>query len=336
MKYAFYYSVIFLLAFSFQITSVEAQKNPPQEKATDTEETLSPAQPPVTATAEEQTEPQAPLPPAGTIINLIGKDNLDAWMTGNDKEITGWEVHDGVLHRAAKGPHLLTKLEFENYILKFQWKVANKVNSGVKYRVRKYQGQTLGCEYQILDDGKAGNRSKHSAAALYALYEPGEEKMLQPVGEFNQAKIVVDGSRLEHWLNGKKVVEATVASDDWMQRVLNSKFSNKEYFGQYPTGRIMIQDHGGEVWFKNMTLEILPPTRQEELLTLRKPFQKKQPEQEPENDPSTEKATEKPQDQLKDKQPAEKQNTEKQQKQTDTPQIRDAKQQEQHQPKGKG
>lgn len=196
---------------------------------------------------------------------LFDGKSLDNWTTLDGQPVTrGWEVVDGMIHlkkEEKRSGHIITRDEYGDFELTFEWKIAPGGNSGLKYRVRKYGGRLLGCEYQVLDDDKYAKgrvRSKNSAGGLYDLYEPSDAKQLRPAGEFNSARIVVRGNRIEHWLNGQRIVEATVGDDQWNQRIAQSKFSDVEQFGRNRRGRIMLTDHGSEVWYRNIRFELLP------------------------------------------------------------------------------
>lgn len=197
-------------------------------------------------------------------IPLFENNSLDGWSSVDGKPVSkGWEYVDGVVHRKpdknAPG-HIVTKREFGDFELSFDWKIAPRGNSGLKYRVRPYNGQLLGCEYQIIDDN-AGPTPQQSSAALYALFEPNNAKRLNPTGEYNTAKIRVQNNHVEHWLNGKKVVDATIGSEEWNRRVANSKFSEEKDFALNARGKIMLTDHGGEVWYRNLKLRELKSLR---------------------------------------------------------------------------
>ena len=110
---------------------------------------------------------------------------------------------------------------------------------------------------KIYDDGKGKIQPKNSAGALYDLYEPNSEKQLQPPGEYNTAKIVVRGDKIEHWLNGRLIVSATVGDEEWQRRVAASKFSDAPDFSRNPRGKLMLTDHGSEVWYRNFVFEPL-------------------------------------------------------------------------------
>lgn len=131
-------------------------------------------------------------------------------------------------------------------------------NRGVKYRVTDYSGSILGPEYQVLDDAKWKYEPDHKGASgsLYAIKGARADKDLKPVGEFNTSRIVANGSRLEHWLNGEAVVEMEIGSAEWEALHAASKFKKRPDCGT-KKGRIMLQDHGGKVWFRNLKIREL-------------------------------------------------------------------------------
>ena len=196
-------------------------------------------------------------------IPLFDGTSLRGWIRMDGKPVEeDWEVVDGTLHlkdRPAGGANLFTEQEYTDFELEFEWRIAPKGNNGLKYRVRKYGNQYLGCEYQILDDAAYKLNPRGMTGSLYELYEPGDAKQLRPVGEFNHSRIVVRGNRIEHWLNGARIVSANVGTGEWQQRVAESKFHNVEGFGENRSGLIMLTDHGSEVWYRNMVLTPLPP-----------------------------------------------------------------------------
>ena len=184
---------------------------------------------------------------------------LEGWMTQDGKPVpSAWEVAEGEIHLKKDGTragHIVTRKEFGDFQLSFEWKIAPKGNSGIKYRVRSHGGKILGCEYQIYDDDKGKINGKNSAGSLYDLYEPNDQKELKPVGEYNHSRIVVRGDKIEHWLNGKLIVEAQVGSEEWQTRVDKSKFNDVEDFSRRKMGRLMLTDHGSEVWYRNFEFE---------------------------------------------------------------------------------
>ena len=174
----------------------------------------------------------------------------------------GWQVVDGALTRVAAGGDIITLEQYENFELEFEWKVAPGGNSGVFFRVvedstLRYVWQT-GPEMQILDNERHadGKLPETSAASNFALHAPSRN-VAKPAGEWNRARLVVNGSHVEHWLNGEKVVEYELWSDDWRQRVQNSKFKDMPRYGMARNGHIALQDHGDWVAFRNIRIRRL-------------------------------------------------------------------------------
>ncbi len=197
-----------------------------------------------------------------TVVLFDGK-SLDQFRGYQKEEIgAGWKVEDGMLHfDGTKGSgDIVTKQEFENFVLKFEWKISEGGNSGVMYRVSLGDKRSYlsGPEYQVLDDAKHrdGKNPSTSAGALYALYVP-QNKTLNPVGQWNKSKIVLNGNKVEHWLNGTKVVDAEIGSADWKEKVEASKFKTWEKFGKNSKGHLCFQDHGDKVWYRSITVDVL-------------------------------------------------------------------------------
>lgn len=197
-------------------------------------------------------------------IPLFDGKSLDGWKKYNGQPIqSGWVVEDGVLSLKQKGGgDIITEEQFENFELEFEWKITPGGNSGVMYLVKTGDPAPYfsGPEYQILDDAKHrdGKNPKTSAGALYALVA-AKDKDVEPVGEWNSSKIVLKNQHLEHWLNGKKVVEIQMHSDKWDELVKNSKFSKWKQFGKAQKGHICLQDHGDPVSFRNLRIRRLGP-----------------------------------------------------------------------------
>ncbi|MDD3586245.1 MAG: DUF1080 domain-containing protein [Thermoguttaceae bacterium] len=194
-----------------------------------------------------------------------GKD-LSGWtnVTG-DAPPTVWSVKDGMISKVvsdtkAKEEKKLTtgdlfaKDKYEDFILEFEFKISVKGNSGVKYKSWNTSGYGLGCEFQIYDDLHGENKPVYRTASLYAVYEPFTSAAPIRMDGFNKGKIIVMGSHIEHWLNGQLTVSVDTTSCDWQARVAASKFADVPEFGTTQVGRIMLQDHGSEVWFKNITI----------------------------------------------------------------------------------
>jgi hypothetical protein len=196
---------------------------------------------------------------------LFDGKSTAGWRAYRSKGIPDvWKVKDGVLFCSPKngkeGNDIVTEGEYANFELAFEWKVTSGANSGVMYRVSETEAEPYytGPEYQILDNTKHpdGRKPKTTAASCYALYAPTEDKT-KPVGEWNQSRIVVAGNHVEHWLNGTKVVEYDFNSPDWNKRVAASKFRVFPKFGKEASGRIDLQFHGDEVWYRSIRIRTL-------------------------------------------------------------------------------
>lgn len=196
------------------------------------------------------------------VRTLFDGSSLEAWRGFAAEPVgKGWTiVGKDLFFDGSGGGDIVTKDEFGDFELTFEWKVAEGSNSGVMYRVGLGEKAPYftGPEYQILDDQRHadGKNPMTSAAALYALYAPNE-KHLKAVGEWNSAKIVCKENRIEHWLNGKMVLDAEIGSDDWNNRVAGSKFKEWPKFATLTSGRICLQDHGDKVWYRNIQIKDL-------------------------------------------------------------------------------
>lgn len=196
-------------------------------------------------------------------IVLFDGTSLEAWRGYRSETIPpGWRIaEDGTLHCTGEGSgDLITKEQFADFVLELEWKVAPGGNSGIMYRVtEEYDAPWMsGPEYQVLDNaGHAdGNDPKTSAGACYALY-PTDPSAVRPAGEWNTTRIVVDSAHVEHWLNGRKVVEYELWSEDWNARVAASKFRVYPNFGRARRGHIALQHHGDPVWYRNIRIRLL-------------------------------------------------------------------------------
>jgi hypothetical protein len=173
----------------------------------------------------------------------------------------GWAVVDGAITRVGEGGDLVTEAQYANFELEFDWMVTPGGNSGVFYRIDPSVEVTYmsAPEYQVLDDSahRDGGSRLTSAGAAYGLYE-SPEGHTKPVGEWNTGRIVVNGTHVEHWLNGTKLLEYELWSPDWEAKVKASKFNEWPPYGRATRGHIGLQDHGDRVAFRNLRLKELP------------------------------------------------------------------------------
>jgi hypothetical protein len=174
----------------------------------------------------------------------------------------GWRVLDGNLVKEGAVDDLVTREQFGNFELELEWKIGKAGNSGVFYRgTREYDHIYWSApEYQLLDDANAndGRSRLTAAAAAYALYGP-PAGVVKPFGEWNTTRIVVKGDHVEHWLNGRKVVEYELGSPDWKAKVAASKFSKYPNYGLAKSGYIGIQgDHPGSLALRHIRIRELP------------------------------------------------------------------------------
>lgn len=197
----------------------------------------------------------------GPETSLLHDDSLEGWVSlGGKTPGKGWSVQDGILHLKGKGGDIRSKKQYKNFVLDFSWTIAKGGNSGIKYRLKKFGDKWLGMEYQVLDDFNTdeGKKPKNNAGTLYDLLPCstayGGKKTLNPHTELNHGRIMVNGNHVQHWINGKKVVDVRIGSKRWKNAVAASKFNEDKGYATNSTGFIMIQDHWCEVWFHKISI----------------------------------------------------------------------------------
>jgi hypothetical protein len=173
-----------------------------------------------------------------------------------------WKVEDGTFKTIVGGDSrdLLTREKYHDFELELQWRVAPGGNSGIIYLVSEDFEQTwhTGLEMQVLDDAKHndGKEPKTSAGALYGLIAP-TNKVLHPAGEWNKARLVVLNGHVEHWLNGNKLLDYDLGSDQLKRLIADSKFKEFPRFSQNREGFIALQHHGEEAWYRKIRIRTL-------------------------------------------------------------------------------
>ncbi|ASZ10664.1 DUF1080 domain-containing protein [Chitinophaga pendula] len=198
---------------------------------------------------------------------LFNGQNLDGWRMYKNKPSNSWTVDNGTLHclgsetdKSDKRGDLITTDEYENFEFATDWKIAPKGNSGILYMVNEeYDASYLsGPEYQLIDDENFPEKLENwqKTGANYAM-DPPLKLAAKPVGEWNHTRIIVNKGHVEHWLNGEKVAEYDMNSDAWKKHKQEGKWKDAKGYGAKQKGHICVQDHGSEIWFKNVKLKQL-------------------------------------------------------------------------------
>jgi len=186
----------------------------------------------------------------------------------------GWTIEDGALSvhasggaESAHGGDIVTEKMYRSFILDLEFRMTPGANSGIKYFVdcdlNKGKGSSIGLEYQVLDDAKhpdakAGVSGNRTLASLYDLIPALSAKKPEPMGQWNHARLVVQGNHIEHWLNGEKVLEFEKDTQIYWSLVAYSKYKGYgRNFAKGPKGNILLQDHGDQVSFRNIKIKEL-------------------------------------------------------------------------------
>lgn len=227
-----------------------------------------------TKTTTEEEETVTTTEPENEWVVLFDGETLDGWKRYNADEIGPlWTVENGTIKCDGEGltegtedigGTLITTRQFGNFELEAEWKISEGGNSGILYHVVEKpeysHAYNTGPEYQVLDDPAWSDRNLKSsqlAGSNYDMYAAPEDKTLHPAGEWNTSKIVYNNGKVEHWLNGDKMVEFDESSEEFKQRYENSKWKNYPGWNQYKEGAIGLQDHGAPVWYRNIRIKEL-------------------------------------------------------------------------------
>ena len=224
------------------------------------------------SSAKEETS-EAAAPEEGWVVMFDGT-STDGWR-GYGKESfpeNGWIIEDGALkclgsghgEAGGKGGDIIFDQKFKDFHLKLEWKISEGGNSGIFYLAQEIEGEPIwksAPEMQVLDNerhldaqlGKDGNRQ---AGSLYDLV-PAKPQNAVPAGGWNQAEILIYQGTVIHKQNGEVVVEYHLGTPDWEAMIANSKFKDFPEFGKYKEGYIGLQDHGNDVWYRNIMIKDL-------------------------------------------------------------------------------
>lgn len=198
----------------------------------------------------------------GWILLFDGK-TTNGWRNFKEEQVNdGWKVKNGNLMALGVGGDLggdiMTVDQFEDFELSLEWAISPGGNSGIFFHVLENNYPTVyvtGPEYQIIDDIGFSSPLEEwqKSGANYAMHN-STNKMLKSIGEFNTSRIKVQDGNVEHWLNGKKILEYTLWSEDWKKRVTNSKWNDYPAYGLAKKGHIGLQDHGSVVRYRNIKI----------------------------------------------------------------------------------
>jgi hypothetical protein len=198
---------------------------------------------------------------------LFDGSSVTGWHSYNKPALgKAWEAKDGTLHitnhEGDGGGDATTDDEYGDFDLKLDWKISPNGNSGVLFLVKEDAQHEwsyyTGPEMQVLDNSGHPDAKiiKHRAGDLYDLITSKPENV-KPAGQWNSIEIKLQKGKLEFWQNGAKVVSTTMWDDNWKKLVAGSKFKGMPDFGTFKSGHISLQDHGNEVWYKNIKIRKL-------------------------------------------------------------------------------
>lgn len=202
---------------------------------------------------------------AGWQLLWDGK-TFKGWHTFNKDSVIGWKIaNNELISLGLGGDHandIVTDKDYQNFELSIDWKLSPGGNSGIFYYAvenKHPEIYSIAIEYQLIDDLGFPEKIEEwqKTAACYAMYTAKPDKKLKPIGEFNNSRIVVKNGHVEHWLNGEKVVEYQLWSDDWNKRKKEGKWKDYPDYASAKKGKIGIQDHGKSNYFKNIKIKEL-------------------------------------------------------------------------------
>lgn len=206
---------------------------------------------------------------------LFDGGSTEEWREEGASDFPGdvWVVEDSclkLLPNTSDGKDLISLKQYSDFELRFEWKISERGNSGVKYLVhenhssleeggtkKRAVGNAVGFEFQLYDDWNVEVMDRNvSSGALYDLIAPAMNAVKRP-GEFNTGRIIVKGAHVEHWINGVRILQFELDSEFLRDRIANSKFKKIPDFGKKSAGHISLQNHGDEIWFRKIRIQTL-------------------------------------------------------------------------------
>jgi hypothetical protein len=222
------------------------------------------------AKAQTRKDPTASTTTAdkGGWIQLFDGKDLKGWRgyKKTDASEGRWKVVDGVLTLPSNGAgdthgarDIISDATFDQFDLRWEWKISEGGNSGVKYFVLEDRNDAIGHEYQLIDDERHPDAKigpHRQTAAFYDVLQ-AHDRPMKPAGEWNTSEVIVKGTHVTHILNGKTVLEYDLDSPALKAAIAKSKFKDIERFGKPQNGHILIQDHGDQVWYRKIEIKRL-------------------------------------------------------------------------------
>jgi hypothetical protein len=198
---------------------------------------------------------------------LFDGKSLNGWRPYQNQVTNSWTVDNGIMYckgsvtdKSDKRADMITTKEYENFDLSIDWKISAQGNSGILYMVTEEfpRSYLSGPEYQIIDDINFPQKLEdwQKTGANYAM-DPAPTAAPNPAGQWNTTRIVVNKGHVQHWLNGKKLLDFEMWTDEWKKKKATGKWKDAPGYGMSKKGHIGLQDHGSEAWFKNLKIKEL-------------------------------------------------------------------------------
>ena len=200
--------------------------------------------------------------------SLFDGKTLHGWRGYKKTDTAGtfWKIEDGLLTLPGTkagdtrgNRDIISEGTYREFDLRWEWKIAEGGNSGVKYFVMEDESSAIGHEYQLIDDERHPDAKigpHRQTAALYDVF-PAHDRPMKKAGEWNASEVIVKGNHVTHILNGKTVLEYDLGSPEIKAAIAKSKFKDIARFGKPQKGHILIQDHGNAVWYRNVRIKPL-------------------------------------------------------------------------------
>jgi hypothetical protein len=199
---------------------------------------------------------------------LFDGKTLNGWRGYKKPDTAGtfWKVEDGLVTLPSTkagdtrgNRDIITDATYDQFDLKWDWKISEGGNSGLKYFVLEDETSAIGHEYQMIDDERHADAKigPHRQTAAFYDVLAAADRPVKPAGEWNSSEVIVKGTHVEHWLNGKRVLQYELDSPAIRAAIAKSKFKDIARFGKPQKGHILIQDHGDQVWYRNVRIKPL-------------------------------------------------------------------------------